>query len=76
MPVVAQLALALDPSRFSSLTTYGALDSLDRLIDLPVGYANHAELFCFGLLAEFDIPVLLRLSSPVPLIDAARGPLR
>ena len=76
MPVVAQLALALEPSRFSSLTPYGALASLDRLVDLPMGYANHAALFCFGLLAEFDIPDLLRLSAPVALFDGARGPLR
>jgi dienelactone hydrolase len=76
MPLVAQLATALEPSRFSSLTTYAALDSLDHLVDLPVRYADHAGLFCFGLLAEFDIPDLLQLSSPVPLIDAARGPLR
>ncbi|MEE2832091.1 MAG: hypothetical protein VYD18_07010 [Candidatus Latescibacterota bacterium] len=76
IPVVAQLALALEPSRFSSLTTYGALASLDRLVDLPLGYATHAALFCFGLLAEFDIPDLLRLSAPVALIDGARGPLR
>lgn len=43
MPVVAQLAAALEPSRFVSLTTYAAFDSLDRLIDLPISYANHSE---------------------------------
>lgn len=76
MPVVAQLATALEPSRFAGLTTYGALDSLDRLVDLPRSYANYAELFCFGLLAEFDLPDLKRLSAPMPLIDGARGPQR
>ena len=76
MPVVTQLAAALEPSRFVSLTTYAAFDSLDRLIDLPISYANHSELFCFGLLAEFDIPDLLRLSAPTELVDRARGPLR
>ncbi|MDA0335759.1 MAG: acetylxylan esterase [bacterium] len=76
MPVVGQLATALHPQRFASLTTYGALDSLDRLIDLPVAYTTHPELFCPGLLAEFDLPDLQRLSAPMPLIDAARGPLR
>jgi hypothetical protein len=76
MPVVAQLATALEPSRFAGLTTYGALDSLDRLVDRPLSYANHAELFCFGLLAEFDLPDLKRLSEPMPLIDDARGPQR
>jgi len=75
MPIVAQLATALVPKQFASLTTYGAIDSLDRLIDLPVAYASNAELFCPGLLAEFDLPDLQRLSAPMPLIDAVRGPL-
>lgn len=76
MPVVALLAAALEPRKLSSLTTYGALDSLDRLIDLPVAYADSAELFCFGLLKQFDIPDLHELSKPVALIDNTRGPLR
>lgn len=76
MPVVALLAAALAPRKFASLTTYGALDSLDRLIDLPVAYADNPELFCFGLLKDFDIPDLHELSKPMALIDNARGPLR
>jgi hypothetical protein len=75
MPVVAQLAAALEPARFASLTTTAALDSLDRLIDLPVSYGQAASLFCFGLLAEFDIEDLRDLSAPVPHHDMARGPL-
>ncbi len=35
-----------------------------------------ADLQGLGLLAEFDIPDLLRLSAPVALFDGARGPLR
>lgn len=76
MPVVTQIAAALEPKRFASLTTAGALDSLERLIDLPLSYGQHASLFCFGLLAEFDIVDLQRLSDPVPLFDEGRGPLR
>ena len=47
-----------------------------RLIDWPVPYAHAAPLFCFGLLAEFDLDDLIALSAPVPLHDANRGPLR
>lgn len=53
------------------------MDSLDRLIDWPISYSSAAPLFCFGLLREFDLPDLIRLSAPVPLCDTGgRGPLR
>ncbi len=74
--VVGLIAAALAPGDLHSLTTEGLLDSLRRLIDWPVPYANAAPLFCFGLLAEFDIDDLVDLSTPVVLADAGRGPLR
>ncbi|MFA6109977.1 MAG: acetylxylan esterase [Candidatus Latescibacterota bacterium] len=76
IPVVGLTAAALEPTAFASLTTEVLMDSLDRLIDWPVPYANAAPLFCFGLLREFDLPDLIELSAPVPLLDANRGPLR
>jgi hypothetical protein len=76
MPVVSLVTAALAPEAFASLTTEVLLDSLDRLIDWPVPYANATPLFCFGLLAEFDLDDLIALSAPVPLHDANRGPLR
>jgi hypothetical protein len=74
--VVGLVAAALAPGDLDSLTTEGLLDSLRRLIDWPVPYANAAPLFCFGLLAEFDIDDLIGLSAPILLADAGRGPLR
>ena len=76
LPVVALTSAALNPERLSSLTTATLIDSLDRLIERPVPYADAAPLFCFGLLAEFDIPDLIELSAPISLHDASRGPLR
>jgi len=76
VPVVALIAAALTPRRLVSLTTATLMDSLSRLIDWPVPYADAAPLFCFGLLREFDIPDLIELSAPVSLHDASRGPLR
>ena len=76
MPVVALMATALQPRLVASLVTAGLLDTLDRLIHWPVSYAEAAPLFCFGLLAECDIDDLIRLSRPVPLHEATRGPLR
>jgi len=72
----ALIATALKPRAAAGLTTSGALDSLGRLIDWPVPYASAAPLFCFGLLAEFDVPDFLALSSPLPVSEANRGPLR
>lgn len=76
VPVVALTAAALRPSDIASVTTSGLLDTLGRLIDWPVPYASAAPLFCFGLLADFDIPDLIELSAPVPLQESGRGPLR
>ena len=75
-PVVALIAAALKPQALASLTTNALIDSLGRLIDWPLSYDAAPSLYCFGLLAEFDIPDLIALSAPVPLADPNRGPLR
>ena len=75
-PVVALIAAALKPNSLASLTTNTLIDSLGRLIDWPLSYDAAPSLYCFGLLAEFDIPDLIALSAPVPLADPNRGPLR
>ena len=74
--VAALAAAALTPEELASLETTGLPDSLDRLIDWPVAYADAAPLFCFGLRREFDLSDLIELAAPVPLQDHAnRGPL-
>jgi hypothetical protein len=70
------LAAALKPRGVAGVVNSGALDSFDRLVEWPAAYGSDAPLFCFGLLAEFDVPDLIELSGPVPLIEANRGPLR
>jgi hypothetical protein len=75
-PLVALLAAALEPKRFAGIDTYASLDTLDHLVDWPVAYGDNAELFTFGLLAEVDVPDLIRLSEPVPIRDGGRGPMR
>ncbi|MFH1567025.1 MAG: acetylxylan esterase, partial [Gemmatimonadota bacterium] len=73
---MALVATALQPRAAASLVTGGALDSLGRLIDWPVPYAGAAPLFCFGLLAEFDVADFLALSAPLPVSESGRGPFR
>ena len=74
--VVGLVAAALSPGDIASLTTGGLVDTLERLIEWPLPYAQAAALFCFGLLREFDITDLIALCAPVPLKDSGRGPLR
>lgn len=76
LSVAGLAAAALAPGQIASIRTAALMDSLDRLIDWPLKYAEAAPLFCFGLLAEFDLPELIALSAPVPIIDGQRGPLR
>ena len=75
LQVAALAAAALRPAGVASLHTAALMDSLDRLVDWPLKYAEAAPLFCFGLLAEFDIPDLIDLAGPVDLRDGHRGPL-
>lgn len=71
------MALGCRQRRFASPgSTDGAPSSGDRLIDLPMSYAAQAPLYCFGLLAEIDLPDLLRLATGVPVHDLNRGPLQ
>ncbi len=74
---VALLACALKPAAASALETQNLMDSLARLIEWPKAYADAPSLFCFGLLAQFDIADLIELCAPLPLSDSnGRGPLR
>lgn len=74
----ALIACALRPHLAAGLQTHDLLDSLARLIQWPAPYSATPGLFCFGLLAEFDIEDFIALSTPMPITDAngGRGPLR
>jgi hypothetical protein len=75
LPVVGLIASALEPERISFYHADRLMVSLHHLIDWPVPYDQAAPLFCFGLLAEFDLPDLVELAAPVPVFDHMRGPI-
>lgn len=75
LPVAALMATALAPEHVSRYRADGLMVSLHRLIEWPVPYDREAPLFCFGLLAEFDLPDLVQLAAPVPIRDQNRGPI-
>lgn len=65
---IALAAAAFDSETVSAVALHGAWGSLERLIEenQPVTYAP--ELFCFGLLREFDLPQLVQLVAPRPVV--------
>ena len=78
-PVVsfgALCASALEPRLFADLHLDGLMDSLKRLIDLPMTYEQAVPLFCFGLLKEFDVPDLVAMTEGVPIVVPNRGPVK
>ena len=77
-PVVSFASLcaaALEPGTFVSLNLDGMFDSLKRLIDLPVGYNDCVQLFCFGLLKVVDVPVLIRMTEGLDIDWKNQGPV-
>lgn len=55
------IAAALAPDRIAGLTLIEAYKSLKDIIEQNLGVHQAPELFCFGLLEEFDISQLLAL---------------
>ena len=58
--LAALVAGALEP-KTSSLTLHGSLGSLREVIEKDLGVDQAPELFCFGLLEQFDIRQLAAL---------------
>ncbi|MDA0709610.1 MAG: acetylxylan esterase [bacterium] len=72
----ALCAAALSPKRFSFLHLNGSLDSLNRLIDLPISYTEAVPLFCFGLLNTVDVSDLVAMTEGTPIDIVGRGPIQ
>ncbi len=65
--VIALVAAALEPGLFREVAVHEGRDSLRYLLDGPVEYYTAPDLFCLGLLKEFDIEDLIQLSAPTTL---------
>jgi hypothetical protein len=66
--VMALVAAALDDRSFRSLELRGSLGSLKELIEKKGSFNDTPELFCFGLLQEFDIAQLVAMAAPRPVV--------
>ena len=62
--VIALMASSLCGRPVDEIILHRGLASLHRLIDEPGRYELFSPLFCFGLLAEFDIEDLIALVRP------------
>jgi dienelactone hydrolase len=58
------IAAALEPESIAGVETHGAFASLKDVITGDLSGDKTPELFCFGLLQEFDIPQIEALIAP------------
>jgi hypothetical protein len=61
------VAAALEPDAIAGLDAHNAMSSLKEVIGQDLSVDKFPELFCFGLLEEFDIPQLTALVRPRPI---------
>lgn len=62
--VIALMATVTSDREVDEVVLHKGLDTLRRLIDEPGRYETMSSLFCFGLLASFDIEDLVALAHP------------
>lgn len=62
--VAALAAAALEPRAIGALRLHQPMNSLKELIEKGIGVDKMPELFCFGLLREFDMQDLVALAAP------------
>lgn len=63
----ALVAAAIERPAIRALELEGALTTLKEPLEKRTPYLQAPELFCFGLLREFDIPQLKELAAPRPV---------
>ena len=61
------VAAALEPGSIAGLESHNAMSSLKEVIGQDLSVDKFPELFCFGLLEEFDIPQLTALVRQRPM---------
>jgi hypothetical protein len=60
----ALIATVLEKKAIKSLEAHGSLNSLKEIIKNNWGANLYPEVFCFGLLEHFDVPLLVDLAKP------------
>jgi dienelactone hydrolase len=65
--LIALTATGLEEKAIGRLELHGALGSLKEIIEKNRGVDQMPEVFCFGLLEEFDVRQLTGLAAPRPV---------
>ncbi len=66
--VMAIVAAALEGTAIAGLELRESLGSLKEVIETNLAFAKAPELFCFGLLRDFDILPLAAMVAPRPVV--------
>jgi hypothetical protein len=65
--LAALVAAALEPEAIGGLVLHQPFESLKQVVEEDLEVTAGPEMFCFGLLQEFDVPQLTRLVEPRPV---------
>jgi dienelactone hydrolase len=65
--LVALVAVALEPSAFSSVVNHHGMRSLSYLLDKPVPFRSAPELFCLDFYKYFDLDRLAVMAAPAKI---------
>jgi hypothetical protein len=72
--LIALVAAALEPSAVGRVELANSLASLKEVIEQNRSVQEMPELFCFGLLKEFDVKQLAALAAPRPVSFTSSSP--
>jgi len=67
--LIALVAAAVEAQAISDLKLVRSLNSLREVIERDMAVNEAPEMFCFGMLATFDIPQLTELVKPRPVVQ-------
>jgi dienelactone hydrolase len=69
--VIAAVAAAIEPGRFSLVTSNRSMKSLSYLLDASVPFRSAPDLFCLDLYKNFDIDTITAIAGPTQIKNVA-----
>lgn len=70
--LIALTAAALETDAISAVELHQPFGSLKEVIEQNLRIPDGPEMFCFGLLKEFDLPQIQELVAPRPVVSVAQ----
>jgi hypothetical protein len=66
--LIAAIAAALEPEAIAGVELNGSMGTLKEVLEQNLAANETPELFCFGLLEQFDLRQLIALAAPRPVV--------